>query len=80
VDVISTPDCLIDGPNNVCVDSNTVYCSNAVADTYLWEITGDGVIVGPNDANCVTVSVGDIGGFLLTLTVCNIADTNDCCN
>jgi hypothetical protein len=85
VDVISTPEApqgedLIDGPNNVCVDSNTVYCSNAVADTYLWEITGDGVIVGPNDANCVTVSVGDIGGFLLTLTVCNIADTNDCCN
>jgi len=86
VDVISTPEApqgedLIDGPNNVCVDSNTVYCSNAVADTYLWEITGDGTIVGPNDANCVTVSVGaTTGGFLLTLTVCNIADTNDCCN
>jgi len=80
VDVIESPDCTINGPNNVCVDSNTVYCSDADADGYLWEIIGDGVIVGPNDTNCVTVSVGPTGSFMLYLMVCNIADTNDCCN
>jgi len=71
VDVVPTPDCLIEGPSTVCEDSNNVYCSNAEADIYLWEVTGDAVIVGPNDTNCVTVHAGATGVFTLTLELCN---------
>ena len=87
VDVVPTPDCLIDGPSTVCEDSNNVYCSNAEADLYLWEVTGDAVIVGPNDTNCVTVHAGATGVFTLTLELCNelgIVAVQDqlagCCN
>ena len=82
VDVVPAPDCIIEGPASLCADEGEVeYCATVSdADSYLWEITGDGTIVGPNDADCVIVEPGLEGSFTLTLTICDESDTGDCCN
>jgi len=74
-------DCVIEGPSSVCQgDTGIQYCSVNTAATYSWSISGDGVIVGPNDQNCVTVDTTGTGEFLLALEVCNEAGQQQCCH
>ncbi|TKJ37115.1 MAG: hypothetical protein CEE38_09455 [Planctomycetes bacterium B3_Pla] len=82
VDVVPAPECIIEGPAELCAEEGEVeYCATVSdADSYLWEITGDGTIVGPNDTDCVIVDPGLEGSFTLTLTICDESDTGDCCN
>jgi hypothetical protein len=64
VDVIEIPDCSIEGPESVCEDDTGIeYCSSDTADSYSWDIIGDGVIVGPTDGKCVTVDAGTEGSY-----------------
>jgi hypothetical protein len=81
--VIPVPDCTIDGPETVCEGETGIeYCSNDTADSYLWTISGDGSIVGPDDEQCVTVDAGTEGSFTLTLEVCNEGNPEpiECCD
>jgi hypothetical protein len=82
VEVIEAPDCAIDeGPDSVCEGTeDIVYCYSGIdtPDSYLWEITGNGTIDGPDNGECVTVDAGDAGSFTLTLTVC--FDDPECCD
>jgi hypothetical protein len=79
--VISAPVCSILGPDEVCADDvEILYESEYTADSYYWEISGDAVINGANDGPTVLVDATGVGGFTLTLTVCNDGDVIECCD
>jgi len=79
--VISPPVCSILGPDEVCADATGIlFESEYSADTYLWEISGDGVISGANDGPTALVDAAGVGGFTLTLTVCNEGEVIECCD
>jgi hypothetical protein len=78
----ATPECLIDGPGEVCdTATGVLHCSFFPADTYSWVVTGDAVVDGPNDLPCVSVNPTGPGGYNVQLTVCNENDGGPgCCN
>ena len=76
------PPCSIDGPDAVCPGASVVYCAPAGANGYSWTISGNGVISGATNQQCVTVTSSNTcnTNFTVSLTVGSGTCTSICSN
>ncbi|HXH19687.1 MAG TPA: SdrD B-like domain-containing protein, partial [Chitinophagales bacterium] len=60
--------CEINGETTLCPNASSIYTGPAGVDSYLWTISGDGIIVGASDQQTVTVTAkNQCGSFTLML-------------
>lgn len=76
---ITLPDCGITGPLQVLSYANELYSGPDNMDSYTWSVEGNGVIIGPDDQQFVTIIAGAMNSFLLILTTTDAGqDTSTC--
>jgi parallel beta-helix repeat protein len=76
---ITFPDCSISGPLQVFSYANEDYAGPDNMVSYSWSVEGNGVIIGPDDQQSVTVVAGALNAFLLILTTTDSEqDTSTC--
>ena len=76
VNINTSPTCIINGEDEVCgLVSDQIYSAPLGMNNYEWSIAGNGIITSVSNAESVTIQVGEMGSFTLSLT---ITDENNC--
>lgn len=78
-EAINGPECSITGPLQVLSYANELYAGPDNMDGYSWIVEGNGVIIGPDDQQSVTVIAGAMNSFLLILTSTDSEQNSSTC-
>ncbi|HSF89121.1 MAG TPA: right-handed parallel beta-helix repeat-containing protein, partial [Saprospiraceae bacterium] len=76
---INLPECSITGPLQVLSYANQLYSGPDSMDSYTWSVEGNGVIIGPDDQQSVTIVAGAMNSFLVILTTTDALQDSSTC-
>ena len=70
--------CSVSGADVLCSGTSGSYNGAIGADAYSWSISGNGVINSPLNQSSVSVTAGNAGSFILTLTITQNGTSSTC--